>query len=151
RAAYNRSDQRRVQPVAPPHGADAFRSDPAEFPQLPRTLGIRRGELGPQPSFGGLRHARNQNSELPLSPLRHPAASWEGIMAASPASEEAESRRRPARASDKDVVDLAGDALKEIATLLRTELQLLRAEISEKFTFTALSAALIGAGALLLM
>jgi len=72
-------------------------------------------------------------------------------MAASSASEETESRRRPARASDKDVVELAGDALKEIATLLRTELQLLRAEISEKLTFTALSAALIGAGALLLM
>ena len=72
-------------------------------------------------------------------------------MAASSASEETESRRRPARASDKDVVDLAGDALKEIATLLRTELQLLRAEISEKLTFTAVSAALVGAGALLLM
>ena len=72
-------------------------------------------------------------------------------MAASSASEETESRRRPTRASDKDVVDLAGDALKEIATLLHTELQLLRAEISEKLTFTALSAALIGAGALLLM
>jgi uncharacterized membrane protein YqjE len=72
-------------------------------------------------------------------------------MAASSASDETESRRRPARASDKGVVDLAGDALKEIATLLQTELQLLRAEISEKLTFTASSAALIGAGALLLM
>jgi uncharacterized membrane protein YqjE len=41
--------------------------------------------------------------------------------------------------------------LKEIATLIQTELQLLRAEISEKLTFTAMSAALIGAGALLLM
>jgi hypothetical protein len=41
--------------------------------------------------------------------------------------------------------------LKEIATLLHAELQLLRADISEKLTFTALSAALIGAGALLLM
>jgi len=41
--------------------------------------------------------------------------------------------------------------LKEIATLIQTELQLLRAEISEKLTFTALSAALIGSGALLLM
>jgi uncharacterized membrane protein YqjE len=59
--------------------------------------------------------------------------------------------RRPARAKDKGVVDLAGDALKEIATLIQTELQLLRAEISEKLTFTALSAVLIGAGALLLM
>jgi hypothetical protein len=34
---------------------------------------------------------------------------------------------------------------------LQTELKLLRAEISEKLTFTALSAALIGGGALLLM
>ena len=48
-------------------------------------------------------------------------------------------------------MDLAGDMLKEIATLIQTELQLLRAEISEKLTFTAMSAALIGAGALLLM
>ena len=41
--------------------------------------------------------------------------------------------------------------MKEIATLVQTELQLLRAEIFEKLTFTALSAALIGGGALLLM
>ena len=67
------------------------------------------------------------------------------------ASDEVVTRRRPTRNSDKGVVDLAGDALKEIATLLQTELQLLRAEISEKLTFTALSAALIGGGALLLM
>jgi uncharacterized membrane protein YqjE len=72
-------------------------------------------------------------------------------MAASSESDKAESRRRPARADDKGVVDLAGDAMQEIATLLQTELQLLRAEISEKLTFTALSAALIGGGALLLM
>jgi hypothetical protein len=72
-------------------------------------------------------------------------------MAASSASSEAENRRRPAHTNDKGVVDLAGDAMKEIATLLQTELQLLRAEISEKFTFTAMSAALIGGGALLLM
>jgi len=67
------------------------------------------------------------------------------------ASDEVVTRRRPARNGDKGVVDLAGDALKEIATLLQTELQLLRAEISEKLTFTALSVALIGGGALLLM
>jgi uncharacterized membrane protein YqjE len=72
-------------------------------------------------------------------------------MAVSSASDETESRRSPARTNDKGVVALAGDALKEIATLLQTELQLLRAEISEKLTFTALSAALIGGGALLLM
>jgi uncharacterized membrane protein YqjE len=67
------------------------------------------------------------------------------------ASDEVVSRRRPVHNDDKGVVDLAGDALKEVATLLQTELQLLRAEVLEKLTFTALSAALIGAGALLLM
>ena len=72
-------------------------------------------------------------------------------MAASSASDKAESRRGPARADDNGVVDLAGDAMQDIVTLLQTELQLLRAEISEKLTFTALSAALIGGGALLLM
>ena len=72
-------------------------------------------------------------------------------MAADMTSGEVTVRRRAARVKDKGVVDLAGDALKEIATLIQTELQLLRAEISEKLTFTALSAALIGSGALLLM
>jgi uncharacterized membrane protein YqjE len=79
-------------------------------------------------------------------------------MAADSAPEEIESQRRPgrngrrsARNGDKGVVDLAGEALKDIGVLIQTELQLLRAEISEKLTFTALSAALIGAGALLLM
>jgi uncharacterized membrane protein YqjE len=75
-------------------------------------------------------------------------------MAANSASEQTESRRRHDRngdKGDKGVVDLAGEALKDIGVLLQTELQLLRAEISEKLTFTALSAALIGAGALLLM
>ena len=72
-------------------------------------------------------------------------------MAVSSASGEMVSPRRPARARDKGVVDLAGDALKEIGVLIQTELQLLRAEISEKLTFTAWSAALIGTGALLLM
>ena len=72
-------------------------------------------------------------------------------MAADTTSSEVTVRRRAARVKDKGVVDLAGDALKEIATLIQTELQLLRAEVSEKLTFTALSAALIGSGALLLM
>ena len=72
-------------------------------------------------------------------------------MAARSRSDDAEGRRPPARANEKGVVDLAGDAMTEIATLVQTELQLLRAEISEKLTFTALSAALIGGGALLLM
>lgn len=67
------------------------------------------------------------------------------------ASNEVVSRRRPARNADKGVVDLASDVFKEIATLLQTELQLLRAEIIEKLTVTAWSAALIGTGALLLM
>jgi|SRR5215813_4491013 len=79
-------------------------------------------------------------------------------MAADSVPEETESQRRPvrsgrrpARNGDKGVVDLAGEALKDIGVLIQTELQLLRAEILEKLTFTALSAALIGAGALLLM
>jgi len=72
-------------------------------------------------------------------------------MAADSTSSEVTVRRRSAREKDKGVVDLAGDMLKEVATLIQTELQLLRAEISEKLTFTAMSAALIGAGALLLM
>jgi hypothetical protein len=67
-------------------------------------------------------------------------------MAARSTSDDAEGRRRPARAHEKGVVDLAGDAMTEIATLVQTELQLLRAEIFEKLTFTALSAALIGGG-----
>src|SRR6516164_560126 len=71
-------------------------------------------------------------------------------MATGSASNVTESRRKNVRSSEKGVVDLAGEALKDIAVLLQTELQLLRAEISEKLTFTALSAALIGAGALLL-
>jgi uncharacterized membrane protein YqjE len=72
-------------------------------------------------------------------------------MAGSTASNEVVSGRRSGRANDKGVVTLAGDVLKEVAKLLQTELQLLRAEILEKLTFTAVSAALIGAGALLLM
>src|SRR5262245_17551137 len=91
-----------------------------------------------------------------------PLAAWcrvaGGATVANSASDETESRERPARDGhrsardgDKGVVDLAGEALKDIAVLLQTELQLLRAEISEKLTFTALSAALIGAGGLLLM
>lgn len=60
-------------------------------------------------------------------------------------------RRLPGRANGKSVVDLAGDVLADMASLLQTELQLLRAEISEKINFTAVSGALIAAGALLLM
>ena len=39
-------------------------------------------------------------------------------MAANSTSNEVEVRRRHARAKDKGVVDLAGDMLKEIATLI---------------------------------
>jgi Putative Actinobacterial Holin-X, holin superfamily III len=60
------------------------------------------------------------------------------------------SRKRPGRPSDKGVINLAGDVLRDIVVLLHAELRLLRAEISEKLRLTALSAALIGAGALLL-
>jgi hypothetical protein len=59
-------------------------------------------------------------------------------------------RKGPGRASDKGVINLAGDVLRDIVVLLHAELQLLRAEISEKLRLTALSAALIGAGAVLL-
>jgi hypothetical protein len=72
-------------------------------------------------------------------------------MAAGSVSDQTESRRRPMRAGDKGVVDIAGDALKEIAVLLQTELQLLRVELAEKLNFTALSVSLIGAGAVFLM
>ena len=72
-------------------------------------------------------------------------------MAADSVSDQTESRRRPMRAGDKGVVDIAGDALKEIAVLLQTELQLLRVELAEKLNFTALSVSLIGAGAVFLM
>jgi len=60
-------------------------------------------------------------------------------------------RRLPGRANGKSVVDLAGDVLADMASLLQTELQLLRAEISDKINFTAVSGALIAAGALLLL
>jgi Putative Actinobacterial Holin-X, holin superfamily III len=60
------------------------------------------------------------------------------------------SRKGPGRPSNKGVIDLAGDVLRDIVILLHAELQLLRAEISEKLRLTVLSAALIGAGALLL-
>jgi uncharacterized membrane protein YqjE len=61
------------------------------------------------------------------------------------------SDRRPARESDKGVIDIAGEAFKDIGLLVQTEFQLLRAEISEKLAVSALAAALIAAGAVLLM
>jgi Putative Actinobacterial Holin-X, holin superfamily III len=54
-------------------------------------------------------------------------------------------------ASEKNLTSLASKVLNEITTLVRTELKLLRTEISEKLTFSSLSAALIGAGAFLLL
>ncbi len=62
-----------------------------------------------------------------------------------------EVRRRPHRAGGKGISDLAGDVLRDIADLFRTELQLLHAELSEKLTFTALSLCIIAAGALFLV
>jgi uncharacterized membrane protein YqjE len=64
--------------------------------------------------------------------------------------EAAETRRNPAR-GDKDVTDLSQDILRDITTLLSTELQLLRIEISEKLALTGIAAALIAIGALLLL
>jgi uncharacterized membrane protein YqjE len=59
-----------------------------------------------------------------------------------------ESRRAPPR---KGVLDLAAGAWQDLGDLIHTELELLRAEISEKLTLTAWSASLIGAGAALLV
>ncbi len=137
---------RRVLPLMEP-----TRSDPIlpQFSQLPRALGLSRRQR--RVRTVSCPH-RNQTSQFPLTRWAAPyAASRERGMTANSASSEVEVRRRPARGKDKGVVDLAGDALKEIATLIQTELQLLRAEISEKLSFTALSVALIGAGGLLLM
>jgi len=61
------------------------------------------------------------------------------------------SDRRPARARARSVIDIAGEAFKDIGLLVQTEFQLLRAEISEKLAASILAAALIAAGAVLLM
>jgi uncharacterized membrane protein YqjE len=70
-------------------------------------------------------------------------------MSSSSASGPAESRKR-GRQSRKGVADLAGDVLDDIVALFRTEIELLRVETSEKIRAAALSAAFIGAGAVLL-
>jgi hypothetical protein len=49
------------------------------------------------------------------------------------------------------LASIAVKALNEIATLVRTEFKLLRAEISEKLTLGSLSAATIAIGAFLLL
>jgi hypothetical protein len=61
-----------------------------------------------------------------------------------------ESRRNLGRA-DEDLAGLSQGILRDIAILIQTELQLLRAEVSEKIALTGLAAALIGIGALLLL
>jgi hypothetical protein len=62
----------------------------------------------------------------------------------------AESHHNPA-GGEKDAVDLSQDIFRDLATLLSTELQLLRTEISEKLALTGVAAALIAIGALLLL
>ena len=59
--------------------------------------------------------------------------------------------RRPRRAARKGVTDLLGDVLRDIADLIRTELQLLRTEMAEKLTFTAVSLCIIATGGLFLV
>ena len=53
--------------------------------------------------------------------------------------------------SEKSLASIAGKAFNEITTLVRTELKLLRTEISEKLTLSSLSAAVIATGAFLLL
>lgn len=53
--------------------------------------------------------------------------------------------------SRKGLLDVAGGAWQDLADLIQAELELLRAEISEKLTLTAWSASLIGGGAVLLV
>lgn len=51
----------------------------------------------------------------------------------------------------ESVLDVAAAAWKDLADLIQAELQLLRAELSEKLTLTAVSAGLIAAGTILLL
>ena len=53
--------------------------------------------------------------------------------------------------SEKSLASIAGKAFNEITTLVRTELKLLRTEISEKLTLSSLSMAVIATGAFLLL
>ena len=66
-------------------------------------------------------------------------------------SKELDVRQRPRRAGVKGITDLAAEILRDIADLFRAELQLLRAEVSEKLTFTALTLCIIAAGVLFLV
>ncbi|HET8972619.1 MAG TPA: phage holin family protein [Pseudolabrys sp.] len=51
----------------------------------------------------------------------------------------------------KGLLDVAGGAWQDLGDLIHAELELLRAEISEKLTLSAWSASLIGGGAVLLL
>jgi hypothetical protein len=66
-------------------------------------------------------------------------------------SSEGEQTRGNLARGEKDVADISQDILRDIATLLSTELQLLRTEISEKLALTGVAAALVAIGALLLL
>ena len=50
----------------------------------------------------------------------------------------------------KGLLDVAGSAWQDLSELIQAEMELFRAEISEKLTLTAWSAGLIGAGVVLL-
>jgi hypothetical protein len=67
------------------------------------------------------------------------------------ASGDGEEMRRNVARPDEDVADISQGILRDITTLVSTEFQLLRTEISQKLALTGLAAALIAAGALLLL
>jgi hypothetical protein len=54
-------------------------------------------------------------------------------------------------AADRNIPDIFADLLKELSTLVRSEIRLARSELSEKITLLGLSIGLIAGGAVLLM
>jgi hypothetical protein len=54
-------------------------------------------------------------------------------------------------AADRNIPDIFADLLKELTTLLRSEIRLARSEFSEKVTLLGLSLGLIAVGAVLLL
>jgi hypothetical protein len=54
-------------------------------------------------------------------------------------------------AADRNIPDIFADLLKELTTLLRSEIRLARSEFSEKVTLLGLSLSLIAVGAVLLL
>jgi hypothetical protein len=66
---------------------------------------------------------------------------------ASASSEFNAPRARP----QKGLLDVAGSAWRDLGELIQAEMELFRAEISEKLTLTVWSASLIGAGVVLLV